>query len=209
MNTPTLNPSHPTRQHHLYTASNPLTPTVPASATTGPAPGEQQVKPSTSVNTLVPLDIEENSPDGRPRHRNRKPREFGLKAIRNHKFAVITRCFLIAFSIAVLAYVRYVHTHWVEERKEARDDENYEGGYVATTMAIVVNLIVLLLIVVGYYGGSTGGAALGLFGDLSVMGICVYGFTDMAPWTWEGGQPNSFGNKFDGKPYRDDKQRQK
>lgn len=124
MNTTTT--THPTQQ---YASPNTLAPTGP----TGPS--QQQVKPSTSVTTLVPIDIEENCPNGTPRRRNSKPREFGLKALRNHLLAVVARTFLIAFSIAALAYVAWVHKHWTSEREEARDDENYEGGYVAVSFS--------------------------------------------------------------------------
>ena len=94
----------------------PPTGTGPYPPTTTTTP-QQAAKPSTSVQTLVPFDIEDGS---RPNPRspwNLKRREFGLQALRNHLWAVAARTFLALLCISVLAYVGWVSNHWVEERK--------------------------------------------------------------------------------------------
>lgn len=72
------------------------------------------------------------------------------------------------------------------------------------SIAIGINVFVIFIIFVGFYGGDTGGAALGLFGDLIVMALCVYAFVDISPWSFERGQEDSFPNSLDERPYRND-----
>lgn len=131
-------PSYPTQQ---YATADTTTTTTTRTAPTNKTNQQQQVKPSsTSINTLVPLDIEDQDQDQDPvgnsyrRNRNRnKPREFGLKALRNHLFVFILRCVLTLLSLSVLAYVAWLSQQWVEEKKAVDDEDSYVLGFVGVS----------------------------------------------------------------------------